>query len=58
MGRQSGETTGKDLAALGGELFEQVGVLEVNRIRGDVETTARHASVGTAEVGAALWGFG
>ena len=57
VGCQTSQTTGKDLAALRGELLEKVGILEINRIRGDVEATARHAAVGSAEVGAALWCF-
>ena len=57
VGCQTGHTTRKDLAALRGELLKKVGILEINRIRGDIEATARHAPVCPAEVGAALWCF-
>ena len=52
---EAGHPTGKDLASLGRELAKEVGVLEVDRVCGDVEATAGHASVGAAEVAAALF---
>ena len=54
---EAGHATGKDLAGLGRELTKEVGVLEVDRVRGDVEATAGHAAVGLAEVAAALFCF-
>lgn len=58
MGCESSHATGKNLAALGRELLEEVGILEINGLGGDVEPTARHATVGAAEIGAALWCLG
>jgi len=55
---KSGHTTRKDLSALGGELFKEVGILEINRLGGNVKPTAWHATVGAAEIGAALWCLG
>jgi len=58
VGGHTCHAAGKDLAGLGGELLEEVGVLEVDRIGGDVETTAGHGAVGLAEVAATLRGLG
>lgn len=55
---QSSETARKNLATLGSEFLEEVRILEVNSIDGDVETTTRHHAVGAAEIGAALWCLG
>ena len=55
---KSGHTTREDFSALGGELFEEVRILEINRFGGDVKPTAWHAAVGAAEIGAALWCLG
>ena len=57
MSGEAGHATGKDLAGLCRELAKEVGVLEVDRVGGDVESTAGHAAVGFAEVAAALFGF-
>jgi len=51
----SGHASGENLATLGREFLEEVRVLEVDRIRRDVETTVGHGAVGAAEVGLALW---
>ena len=58
VGSETGETAGKDLAALGGELLEKIGILEVDGLGGDVEPAARHGTVGAAKVGSALRGLG
>ena len=58
MSCESGHATGKNLAALGCELLEEVWILEINGLGGDVEPTARHATIGAAEIGAALWCLG
>ena len=58
VGGHTGHAAGKDFAGLGGELLQEVGVLEVDRIGGDVEATTRHGAVGLAEVAAALRGLG
>ena len=47
---QSCHATGEDFAALGGEFLEQIGVLEINRLGGDVKPTTRHHAVGAAEI--------
>jgi len=52
---KSGQAAGKDLAGLGGELLEKIGILEVDRVGGNVQATAWHAAVGAAEVAAALF---
>ncbi len=55
MGCKSCQATRKNLATLCGEFLQEVGILEINGLGGDVEPTARHATVGAAEIGAALW---
>lgn len=55
MGCKSCQATRKNLATLGGEFLQEVGILEINGLGGDVEPTARHAAIGAAEIGAALW---
>ena len=51
---KTGQASGKDLAGLRGELLEEVWVLEVDRVGGNVQATAWHASVGAAEVATAM----
>jgi len=58
MGCKTCHATRKNLATLGGEFLEEVGILEINGLGGDVEPTARHAAICAAEIGAALWCLG
>jgi hypothetical protein len=47
------EAAGQNLAILSDESLEEVGVLPVDGLEGDVHAAARHRAVGTAEGGAA-----
>ncbi len=58
MSCKSRHATRKNLAALCGEFLEEVGILKINGLGGDIKPTARHAAVGAAEIGAALWCLG
>ena len=58
MGRHAGDAAGKDLAAFGDELFQQIGILVIDRFDGDVDPAPGHGAVGTAKCGTALGGFG
>ena len=55
--RHSGDTARKNLAALGDELFQEIGIFVIDRLDRDVDATARHGAVGAAEGGAAFGCF-
>lgn len=55
VGRHAGDATGQDLAALGHEALEKIGILEVDQIDRDVDPAAGHRPVGTTESRTALW---
>ena len=57
MGGHAGHATGQDLAGLGDETLEQVGVLVINGLDADVDAATRHRAVVTAECGFPFWGF-
>ncbi len=54
VGGQPCEATRKNFSALGGKFLEEIGIFEVDGLGGDIKSTARHAAVGSAEIGAAL----
>ena len=54
LGREAGDAAGQDFARFGHESLEDFGVLVIDGFQGDVDTTAGHRAVGTAEVGTAL----
>jgi len=58
MGCHAGHAAGKDLAGLGREFLQEVGILVVDRLGGDVQPAAGHRAVRLAEVSAALWSLG
>src|SRR5262245_39874069 len=55
--RHSGDTTRQNLSALGDEFFQQVGVLVIDCLGGDVDSAARHRAVGATESGTAFGGL-
>ena len=55
--RHPGNTTGQDFAAFGHKLLQQIRILVVDRLRGDVDAAPRHRAVGAAESGAAFGGL-
>lgn len=58
VGRNTGDTTGKDFPGFRGELGKQVGVLIVQLIHRDVHPATGKTTVGTTEVGEAFSGLG
>ena len=58
MRRHASNAAGKNFAALGDEFLEEIGVLVIDRLDGDVDPAARHSAIGTAESGTAFGGFG
>jgi hypothetical protein len=54
----SSDAAWKNFAALGDKFFEEIRILVVDRFNGDVDPAARHGTVGAAESGTALGGFG
>ena len=58
MRRHAGNTAGEDLAALSNEFFQQVRILVIDRLDGDVDPAARHRAIRAAESGTAFGSFG
>ena len=57
MRGHAGEAARKNLATFGDEFLQDIRVLIIDRVDGDVHPAARHDAVRTAEIGAALSGF-
>ncbi len=58
MRRHAGNAAGKDFAALGYEFLQEIGVLVIDRLDGDVNPAPRHGAIGAAKCGTAfgsLW---
>jgi len=53
----AGHAAWQDLAALGDEALEKIGVFVIDRLDVEIHATAWHGTVGAAEVRAALWCF-
>ena len=58
MRRHASNAAGKNLAALGDEFLQEIGVLVIDRLDGDVNPAARHRAIGAAEGGTAFGSFG
>jgi len=58
MRRHAGDAAGEDLAALSDEFFQQVRILIIDRLDGDVDPAARHRAIGATESGTAFGSFG
>ena len=58
LGRNTGGATGVNLAGIGREVPEELGVQVIHLLRRDVETTTGHAPVGAAKVDGSLFSFG
>jgi hypothetical protein len=46
----SGDAAREDLAALGDEALQKIGVLEIDRVDGEIDAAPRHRAVRTAEI--------
>src|SRR5205085_2707989 len=58
VGRHAGHTARQNLAAFSHEFLEEIGILVINRLGGDIDAPARHRAVGAAESGTAFGGLG
>ena len=58
MCRHAGDAAREDFTALGDEFFQEIGVLVIDCLDGDVDPAARHGAVRAAKRGTAFGGFG
>src|SRR6266704_533792 len=58
MGRHAGDAAGKDLAALGHKLFQEIGIFVIDRFDRDVDPAPGHGAIGAAKSGTAFGGLG
>jgi len=58
MRRHAGDAAGEDLPALSDEFFQQVRILVIDRLNGDVDPAARHRAISAAESGTAFGSLG
>jgi hypothetical protein len=58
MRRHSSHAAGQDFAALGDKFFQQIWILVVDGLGGDINPAARHNPIGSPEVGSAFSCFG
>ena len=56
-GRHAGHAAWQDLAALGDEALEKIGIFIIDCLDVEIHATAWHGAVGAAEVRPALWCF-
>ena len=56
-GRHASYAAWQDLAALGDEALEKIGIFIIDRLDVEIHATAWHRAVGAAEVRPALWCF-
>jgi len=57
MRGHAGNTTRKNLAALGDEFLQEIGILVINRLQGDVDPAAWHRTIGAAKSRTAFGGL-
>jgi hypothetical protein len=58
MRRHSSHPAGQDLSAFGDKFLQQIWILVVDSLGGNIDPAARHNPVGPSEVGSAFGGFG
>jgi len=58
MGRHAGDAARKNLAALGDEFLQEIGVLVIDRFDGDVDPAPGHGAIGAAKCRTAFGGLG
>src|SRR2546430_11590815 len=56
--RHTGDAAGKNLAALGHEFFQEIGIFVIDSFNRDVDTAPGHGAIGTAKSGTAVGGRG
>jgi len=58
MRGHAGDAARENFAALGDEFFQEIGILVIDRLDGDVDPAARHGAVRTTKCGTAFGGLG
>src|SRR5207244_12268364 len=58
MRRHAGDAAGENLAALGHEFFQEIGIFVIDRFNRDVDPAPGHGAIGTAKCGTAFGGLG
>src|SRR6266567_313753 len=58
MRRHTGDAAGENLAALGHEFFQEIGVFVIDRFDRDVDPAPGHGAIGAAKSGTAFGGLG
>ena len=58
MRRHSSHAAGQDFAAFSDKFFQQIWILVVDGLGGNIDPAARHNPVGPSEIGSAFSGFG
>src|ERR1700736_5156276 len=58
MRRHSGDAAGKNLAALGHEFFQEIGIFVIDRFDRDVDPAPGHGAIGAAKCRTAFGGLG
>jgi hypothetical protein len=53
----AGDATGKNFAALGDEFFQEIRILVIDSLNGDVDPAARHGAIRAAKSRTAFGGF-
>ena len=56
--RHAGDPAGKNLAALGHEFFQEIGIFVIDRLDRDVDPAPGHGAIGAAKSGTAFGGLG
>ena len=56
--RHTGDAAGKNLAALGHEFFQEIGIFVIDRFNRDVDPAPGHGAIGAAKSGTAFGGLG
>jgi hypothetical protein len=58
MRRHSSHAAGQDFSAFSDKFFQQIWILVVDGLGGNIDPAARHNSVSPSEIGSAFGGFG
>ncbi len=58
MRGHASDAAGKNFAALSDEFFQEIRILVIDRLDGDIDSTARHGAIGAAESGTTFGGLG
>ena len=57
MRRHAGDAARKNLATLGDKFLQEIRVLVIDRLHGDIDSTPRHGTISAAKCRTAFWSF-